>query len=140
MKRKLKFGVIGALVLACLMLAACIIESERPAIRGPWLVNDQPISGWIDLATAGYMGGNIFIALYLDEAGRIRWVDFDLSADTQSHVGPLPETITPIILLTNSFNFPNTIVSGATGTAQRLTDAVRAEFVRRGVPEAEIGF
>ena len=141
MKKRFAVIAVVALTLTGLTFMSCIIESERPVIRGPW-VNQQnvPITGWVEVQTIGYVGGQIFVDLYLDENGIIRFVEFDISSDTQSYVGPLPDAITPMILLTNSFNFPNTIVSGATGTALRLTNAVREEFVRLGVPEAAVGF
>jgi len=141
MRKKCAVIAVVMLALAGLTLASCIIESERPVIRGPW-VNQQnaPITGWVDVETVGYVGRPIFVSLWLNEEGIIRGVTFDISADTQRYVGPLPEAVTPMILLTNSFNFPNTIVSGATGTALRLTNAVREEFIRRGVAEADVGF
>jgi len=117
------------------------MESERPVIRGPWLDRQgAPITGWVDVETRGYMGGSISVNIWLDESGYIRAVDFDISADTERFVAPLPGAVTPMILLTNSFNFPNTIVSGATGTASRLTTAVRDAFIDLDVDEAEIGF
>ena len=141
MRKKCAVIAVVMLALAGLTLASCIIESERPVIRGPW-VNQQnaPITGWVDVETVGYVGGRIFVNLWLDAEGVIRVVEFDISSETQSYVAPLPGTITPMILLTNSFNFPNTIVSGATGTALRLTNAVRDAFVERGVAEADVGF
>jgi len=140
---KKRFAVIAvvALALVCLAFASCIIESERPVIRGPWL-NQQgaPITGFIDVQTRGYMGGQIFVNLWLNEYGRIGSVEFDISSDTQRFVAPLPGAITPMILLTNSFNFPVTVVSGATGTAINLVNAVRDAFIELGVNEADVGF
>ena len=143
-KRFTLMAVVAVFALTGLTLVSCIIESERPVIRGPWydqrVTPNIPITGFIDVETRGYMGGQIFVHLWLNEYGRIGSVEFDLSADTQRYVAALPGAVTPMILLTNSFNFPNTIVSGATGTALRLTNAVREEFVRRGVNEADVGF
>ncbi|MCL2382572.1 MAG: hypothetical protein FWC64_13450 [Treponema sp.] len=140
---KKRFTVVAVAALALLSLAAvsCVIESERPVIRGPWI--DQQgdyITGWVDVQTPGYMRRPISVQIWLNPSGRIGAVEFDLSSDTQSHVGPLPAAITPIILLTNSFNFPVSIVSGATGTALRLRNAVRDEFIDLGVDPDEIGF
>ena len=148
MKRKITLSAVAALVLICLALAACIVESERPAIRGPWIVNHnpeapnygQPIVGVIPIPARGYMGGDIAVNLYLDGTGRIAHVWFNLESETQSHVAPLPGAIIPVIILTNSFNFPNAIVSGATATARILTEAVRTEFIERGVAPDTIGF
>jgi len=144
MKRKYTISVIATLALVCLALAACIVESERPVIRGPWYANNDPAQlitgGPIRITATGHEGGEIAVYLVLDPTGRIIVVNFNLETETQSHVGPLPGTITPLILLTNSFNFPNTIVSGATVTARILTEAVRTEFIERGVAPDTIGF
>ena len=144
MEKKYRISVIVALALVCLALVACIVESERPVIRGPWYANNDPAQlitgGPIRITATGHEGGEIAVYLVLDPTGRIIVVNFNLETETQSHVGPLPGTITPIILLTNSFNFPNTIVSGATVTAERLTNAVRREFIERGVLPNTVGF
>jgi len=148
MKRKCAISVIAVFALVCLALTACIVESERPVIRDPWIVNTpnfpnygEPITGGpIRITATGHEGREIAVYLVLDATGRIIVVNFNLETETQSHVGPLPGTITPIILLTNSFNFPNTIVSGATVTAERLTNAVRREFIERGVLPNTVGF
>ena len=141
MKKNFSVMAVVLLALACVMFTACIIESERPVIRGPWLLpGGAPITGVVYTQTPGYTGRPIFVTVLLDDSGIIRAVDIDVSNDTQRYVAGLPGTIKPMILLTNSFNFPITIVSGATGTAQRLVDAMREEFANLGIPIEQIGF
>ena len=142
MKKRFTVIFASALALVGLMLASCIIESERPVIRGPWVrpSGGGPITGWIPIETTGFVGQPISANIWLDDTGTIRYVRLDISSETQSYVGALPGTIIPMILHTNSFNFPNTIVSGATQTALRLTNAAREAFIERGIPEGEVGF
>jgi len=122
---------IAVLVLVCLALSACIVESERPVIREhPW-VNEQGnyLYGVVVAGGPGFVAGGRISALLYFQEGFIRYVRIDVSADTQSHVGTLPGVIVPIVRITNSFNFPDTIVSGATVTTQRLKNAVRNTLI-----------
>jgi len=137
---------VAALALAALMFASCVIESEAPEIRSAWIVNDPEhddypnrIDGFVDIAGPGWSGKYVYAELFLVN-GYIMFVSVDVSSQTQRFVSPLPGTIEPLIRHTNSFNFPNTIVSGATTTARYLTEAARAEFIRLGVLPDTIGF
>ena len=141
MKRRFTVVAGVAVALVWLLFTSCIVESERPIIRGPWLDDsNNHITGFIPVSATGYMGGSITVLLWLNDQGVIGWMEFDLRAETQRHVAPLPGAIQPIILHTNSFNFPVTIVSGATRTALILTNAVREAFIERGVAPEDVGF
>jgi len=141
-----KIMAVAALVLTGLMFASCVIESEAPEIRSAWIVNDPAhpdypnrIDGFVDITGPGWSGRYVYAELFLVD-GHILSVRVDVSSQTQRFVSPLPGAIEPLIRHTNSFNFPNTIVSGATITAQSLTEAARAEFIRRGVLPDTVGF
>jgi len=136
----------AALALAALIFASCVIESEAPEIRSAWIVNDPDhenfggrIDGFVDIAGPGWSGNYVYAELFLVD-GYIMFVSVDVSSQTQRFVSPLPGAIEPLILHTNSFNFPNTIVSGATRTAEYLTEAARAAFIREGVLPDTVGF
>jgi len=138
MKKRLRLVVIAALV--CLIFAACFLEFEQPApgsVTGGW-GSPAFFTGRVDGSGPGY-NGNVIVTIDLVN-GFITDVDFDLRTQTASFTRTLPNRLRPIILRTNSFNYPDA-TGGASLTNRGIKAAAREAMLKiEGVTEDDLDF
>jgi len=133
-----KYAAAAVAILMCLTLAACYIELEAPPLRGGWGYPDL-FTGTVYGSGRGYGAGGVRVTVDL-EYGFIVDVDFDLRSETAMFVRGLPDRLLPIILQSNSFNFPDT-VGGATVTNMGIKAAAREAMLKiPNVTEADLDF
>ena len=134
-----KLAVVAVAVLMCLMLAACFTEFELPPLNvsGGWGY-PVPFTGRVEGSGTGYVG-TVGVAIDLQN-GFIIDVDFDLRAETAMFVRTLSDRLLPMILRTNSFNFPDR-TGGASYTNRGVKEAAREALLKiEGVTEADLDF
>ena len=131
---------IAALALICLIFAACPIESQPPPEGDPWGYPD-PFGGVIEGSAPGF-GGPVRISITMAN-GFITTVEFDLRFETDMFVRGLPGLLRPMILQTNSFDFPDR-TGGATISTMAIKEAARralSEYPNGPqIPRGELGF
>jgi len=127
--------------LISLIFAACYIENKVPAEKGePWGYPDS-FNGRIEGSAQGH-SGPVRVTITMTD-GIITIVDFDIRFETDAFAGRLPDLLRPIILRTNTFNFPDR-TAGATATSMAIKEAARralSEYPNGPkIPREELGF
>ena len=138
MKNKFTDVVIASLMLVCLVFSACFIEFEPPPPSGGWGYPDL-FTGTVDGTGRGYGAGGVSVNIDLVD-GFITDVDFDFTNETAMFVSTLADRLRPLILRSNSFNFPDA-TGGASVTNRGVKAAAREALLKiEGVTEADLDF
>jgi len=138
MKKKIIAITITGLTIVCLILAACSNENKASGTLNLHTWGEPPHTEAFSGRGWGYYYDGVSMSFRL-ENGIIVEVEFDLSGESIGIVGHVPDRIRPLILDTNSFNFPPNVVAGATRTIEAIiTIGTEALLTIDGVEEGDI--